>query len=131
MGNSESVQKVNFEDIQYIIKNRTNNMLINTLDKHNQTCLIQNTVPIDEEETLINNNLKNFNMKIIIYGKNSNDERVFKKYEQLRLIGTNNLFVYTGGLFEWLCLQDIYGFDHFPTTSRELDILKYKPQKQF
>ena len=131
MGNSESVQKVNFEDIQYIIKNKTNNMLINTLDKHNQSCLIKNTVTIDKEETLINNNLKNINMKIIIYGKNSNDERVFKKYEQLRLIGTNNLFVYTGGLFEWLCLQDIYGFDHFPTTSRELDILKYKPQKKF
>ena len=29
MGNSESVQKVNFEDIQYIIKNKTNKELVN------------------------------------------------------------------------------------------------------
>jgi hypothetical protein len=34
-----------------------------------------------------------------------------------------------GGLFEWLMLQDIYGSDEFPTTKKELDILKYKPNK--
>ena len=37
------------------------------------------------------------------------------------------VYLYLGGLFEWLLLQDIYGFDDFPTTSRQLDILKYKP----
>jgi hypothetical protein len=31
-----------------------------------------------------------------------------------------------GGLFEWLMLQDIYGYDEFPTTKKELDFLKYK-----
>ena len=30
-------------------------------------------------------------------------------------------------MFEWLCLQDIYGDELFPTTSRELDIYKYRP----
>jgi hypothetical protein len=30
-------------------------------------------------------------------------------------------------MFEWLLLQDIYGAASFPTTSKELDILKYKP----
>ena len=34
--------------------------------------------------------------------------------------------MYTGGIFEWLLLQDIYGKDEFPTTSEELDILKYR-----
>ena len=29
-------------------------------------------------------------------------------------------------MFEWLLLQDIYGDDEFPTTTKELDILKYK-----
>ena len=32
-------------------------------------------------------------------------------------------------MFEWLCLQDIYGSDSFPTTQKELDILKYKANK--
>ena len=126
MGNSESIQKVNFEDIQTIIKNPANYIVINTLDKHNQSCLIKNTTNIDNEEILINENLKNKKMKIVIYGKNSSDDLIYKKYKQLLMIGNNNLFVYTGGLFEWLCLQDIYGFDEFPTTSKELDILKYK-----
>ena len=36
-----------------------------------------------------------------------------------------------GGLFEWLCLQDIYGFEDFPTTKKELDILKFKGQSVF
>ena len=32
-------------------------------------------------------------------------------------------------MFEWLLLADIYGTDLFPTTKRELDILKFKPSK--
>jgi hypothetical protein len=40
------------------------------------------------------------------------------------------VYVYTGGLFEWLMLQDIYGEKEFPTSKKELDILKYKPQKK-
>jgi hypothetical protein len=39
------------------------------------------------------------------------------------------VFVYTGGLFEWLMLQDIYGETDFPTTKKELDILRFKPNK--
>ena len=43
-------------------------------------------------------------------------------------LGFCNVYVYPGGIFEWLCLQDIYGEKEFPTTSKELDILKFKPQ---
>jgi hypothetical protein len=39
--------------------------------------------------------------------------------------------MYTGGLFEWMLLQDIYGDAEFPTTSRELDVLKFRPHKTF
>jgi hypothetical protein len=42
-------------------------------------------------------------------------------------MGFVNVYLYPGGLFEWLLLQDIYGDDEFPTTIKELDILKYKP----
>ena len=51
------------------------------------------------------------------------------KYTQLVNLGFVNVYIYPGGLFEWLCLQDIYGDDEFPTTNKELDILKYKPAR--
>ena len=42
-----------------------------------------------------------------------------------------NVYLYAGGLFEWLHLQDIYGKQEFPTTTYILDILKYKPMPTF
>ena len=130
MGNrSSQINKVNFEDIQWIIKNNNSPyILINTLNKENQTCLIRNTISIGEEEKIINLCLaKKKNIKIIIYGKNTNDISIINKYRQLSDLGFPNTFIYLGGLFEWLCLQDIYGFIEFPTTSKEIDILKFKP----
>jgi hypothetical protein len=131
MGNSQSMQKVNFEDIQYTIKNPETNILINTLNDNDQYCLIQNTIKASNEEAIINQLLKNGNksVKIIIYGKNSNDEKIYKKYNQLQSLGFYNIYLYVGGMFEWLLLQDIYGTTEFPTTKKELDILKYKPNK--
>jgi len=52
--------------------------------------------------------------------------RILKKYRQLVDLGFSNVYIYTGGLFEWLLLQDIYGSTEFPTTTKELDILKFK-----
>ena len=62
---------------------------------------------------------------------NTNDENIYKKYKQLVSLGVANIYIYPGGLFEWLCLQDIYGEELFPTTKKELDILKYKSITQF
>ena len=42
-------------------------------------------------------------------------------------LGFVNVYIYIGGLFEWLCLQDIYSKEEFPTNIYERDILKYKP----
>ena len=50
MGNTTSTKKVNFEDIQYLIKKKRNFLLINTLDPNQQDCLIKKTLPIHEEE---------------------------------------------------------------------------------
>jgi hypothetical protein len=128
MGNKMSIRKVGFEDIQFVIKHKKRNyVLINTLTIAEQNCLIPDTIAIKDEEAIINKHL-NKNIHIIIYGKNANDESIFKKYEQLLTLGCNSVFVYTGGLFEWLLLQDIYGKDEFPTTSDELDILKYRTE---
>ena len=109
MGNNQQKQKVNFEDVQFVIKNADNYLLIDTISENLRNCLIINTISIDKEELIINkllNNGDNKNIKIIIYGKNSNDDTPIKKYEQLLDLGFSNIYIYSGGLFEWLLLQD-------------------------
>lgn len=121
-----SVQRLNFEDIQYYIE-LNNVVIINTLPYKLQDCLIKNTIPAHLETDKLNMLLKtNKSIKIIIYGMNSSDETIISKYNQLISLGFNNISIYSGGLFEWLLLQDIYGDDLFKTTTKELDILKYK-----
>jgi 23S rRNA pseudoU1915 N3-methylase RlmH len=128
MGNTQSMKKINFEDMQTVIKNPEVYLIINTLTPSEQKCLIVNTTIAEEEEVIINKYLKeNKNVRIILYGKNCNDESIQKKYQQLLSLGFYNIFVYLGGMFEWLLLQDIYGKELFPTTKKELDLLKYKP----
>jgi len=127
MGNTQSMKKINFEDMQTVIKNPEIYLIIKTLPLSEQQCLIVNTTLASEEEAIINRFMKeNKSIRIIIYGKNCNDESVNKKYQQLYSLGFYNIFVYLGGMFEWLMLQDIYGKDLFPTTKKELDLLKYK-----
>jgi hypothetical protein len=128
MGNSQSMKKINYEDMQTVVKNPEIYLLINTLPSASQDCLISTTVSIDQEEATINKYMKeNRNIRIIIYGKNCNDDLVDKKYQQLLSLGFYNIFVYRGGIFEWLLLQDIFGKELFLTNKKELDILKYKP----
>ena len=131
MGNSQSIQKINYEDIQFVIKNPQSYIMINTLSQEDQDCLLPNTLNINKEEELINHLIQKGNkqVKIILYGRNSNDEKIIIKYQQLISLGFYNVYIYLGGLFEWLLLQDIYGSTEFPTTKQELDILRYKPNK--
>ena len=75
MGNSNSINKVSFQDIQKIINNKKF-IIINTLDINNQSCLIKNTVTPDKETELINAYLsKTQDINIVIYGENSNDDK--------------------------------------------------------
>ena len=132
MGNHTSIERINFEDIQETIRNKEKYIIINTLPN----TLLINTINYIQEEQIINGLINgviknNANKHIIVYGKNANDTSIYDKYEQLIKLGFNNVFVYTGGMFEWLCLQDIYGEELFPTTKKELDILKYKPLSHF
>ena len=127
MGNTQSMKKINYEDMQTVIKNPEIYLIINTFNPNEQQCLIINTTPVNDEEMLINKFIKeNKSIRIIIYGKNCNDESIDKKYQQLYSLGFYNIIVYLGGMFEWLMLQDIYGKDLFPTTKKEVDLLKYK-----
>jgi len=123
--------KISFEDIQHILNKPEGCLLINTLSDIEQECLILNTMNIQNEENIINSCIKNGrkDIKIILYGKNCNDETTINKYNQFTSLGFYNVYIYVGGMFEWLMLQDIYGDNDFPTTKKEIDILKYKPRK--
>jgi len=129
---SSPIKKSTFEDVQCAIKNKDRFILINTLPIDEQLCLIVNTVSYHMEETIINELLGQYTLRdktIIVYGKNTNDDTVEKKYRQLVALGFTEVYVYGGGLFEWILLQDIYGKEEFPTTSKVLDILKYRGKR--
>lgn len=126
MGNEISISKIGYEDVQYAIKNGY--LIINTLPLNKQTCLIKNTINYNDEENIINELINNVdsNAYILIYGENTLDETTYDKYKKLIQFGFSNIHIYIGGLFEWLLLQDIYGFDNFPTNGKELDLLKFR-----
>jgi hypothetical protein len=123
MGN-QITKKISFQDIQYAQSNE-HTIIINTLPEHEQSILIFKTIPIASEISQVENAIKLKN-NIIIYGKNSNDETIYIKYNQISKLG-GLAYIYVGGLFEWILLQDIYGPELFKTTSKTLDILKFKP----
>jgi len=127
MGNNISHLKLNYEDVQYAIRN--NYIIINTLNINENSCLIKSTINYIQEEDIINDLIQEGKMSshIVVYGKNTNDDSIILKKDQLMKLGFINVYVYIGGLFEWLCLQDIYGQEEFPTNIYERDLLKYKP----
>tara|TARA_Y100000816_G_C26037448_1_gene543229 strand:- start:448 stop:882 length:435 start_codon:yes stop_codon:yes gene_type:complete len=127
-------QFIGFEDVLYSLKNKDKFIIINTLTHNEQNVLICNTLPSTEEESIINSIIQKKNISaitIIIYGKNYNDTSVEAKYDKLIECGFKDVAIYKGGLFEWLLLQDIYGKNNFPTSGKEIDILKFKPLKTF
>jgi hypothetical protein len=131
MGAQQSIEKVNFEDVKHAIGD-DDYVLVNTLPTGKQGCLISGTIHADDETLKLNKLLReNIATRIVVYGENSADPRVEAKCSQLRSIGFMYVYWYTGGLFEWLLLQDIYGSDVFKTTTEELDHLKYRGAQVF
>lgn len=134
MGNQVSlVPKVSYEDIQMVVYRNSHvqhsTLLINTLPPSLQHCLIKTTVDIRFEERVINALIhKNPDIMIIVYGKNSNDITILHKYDQLVKLGFTNVHIYTGGIFEWMLLHEIYGKELFKITKYEIDILRYRPK---
>ena len=126
MGNTYSIRKINFEDMQKFIKD-TSCVIINTLSMDRQECLITGTTDASNETNVINKLIKaDLERKIVIYGENACDEGLVNKYNQLVKLGFVNVHIYPGGMFEWLMLQDIYGDDFFSTTKKCSDILSFK-----
>ena len=128
--------KIGFEDVKYALKYPEKYVLINTLSLDYQNDLIKNTLLAQKEEVAINKIIENYEMSIlniIIYGNNATDESPYIKAKQFMDLGFKHIFIYCGGMFEWLLLQDIYSFDEFPTLiyRKNVDLLKYKPQTKY
>jgi len=122
--------RIGFEDVKLAIQshNDKKTILINTLPEKNQDCLIKYTIYAAEEEKIMNELLlKDDDVTIIVYGRNSIDTSADKKYRQIQKLGFEKVYLYTGGLFEWLLLQELYGEYEFLTTTNCRDILKYRP----
>lgn len=122
-------QLINFDFMQDARKS-ADYFIINVLPCHDQDCLIQGTISAANEEQILNTMIQSVtvpNKKLILYGKNCNDDTVTEKMIQLKNLGLCDVYIYRGGLFEWMLLQDIYGEKEFPTTRREVDILRFKP----
>jgi hypothetical protein len=133
MGNYESaIKKVNFDDI-IMISLKNNYILIHVMEKEDEDLLIKGTLSINEEIEKMNSLLSSekMNVTIVIYGKNTDDvSKVIKRYRQLNEMGFSNVYVYLGGLFEWVLLQEIYGNDEIRTNNIcKKNILDYKPAR--
>ena len=127
MGNKPFTMTKNNHIIGYENVKLNNHVLITTLNEND--CFIKNTLNPSEEVEFINNCIsKNNQQKIIIYGKNYLDKSVYIQYDKLNSLGFDNVFIYPGGIFEWLLLQDTFGEDMFETNIIEKDILKYRPK---
>ena len=139
MGNMTSAtvnHHINFEDMQFVVSEQVKQthyrktLIINTLEAHHQSCLIAGTLSVEMEIDVLNVHLnKNKDVQIVLYGMNASDTTCMKKYNQLIQLGFYNVYIYGGGIFEWLLLQDVYGTELFPTTSARADILKYKGRR--
>ena len=102
-------------------------IIIHTMDE-GEKLLIGGTVSAEKESEKINKMLSknDYEKDIIIYGRNCHEyENLLKKQKQLASLGFKNIFIYLGGMFEWLLLQDVYGSKEFPTEKKG-EILDYK-----
>ena len=126
---------IGFEDVKIAIRHTQRYILINTLPSGEQDVLIRSTLPMDREETVINSQINDYNtpdLPVIVYGRNSCDPSSEAKQTQLRALGVVDVYIYPGGLFEWLLLQDTYGAEEFPTTNTgQVDALKYRVKAVF
>jgi hypothetical protein len=125
MGVMYSLPSYNYHQLHERMKQES--VLINTLPISRQESLIKGTIRASNEVEFMNKLLKtNKNKEIIIYGIHHTDLSVIKKYNQLKKLGFKNVYIYFGGLYEWLLLQEVFGTINFQTDGIIKDIVDYK-----
>jgi hypothetical protein len=124
----KKMKRIGFEDMLEIIARPDQYVILSTMGIYDQDCLIRGTLSAGQEESIVNEMLNRYTSvkTVVVYGRHSADDTVDKKYTQLTTLGIANVLVYSGGLFEWLLLQDIYGEKEFPTTTKSPDLLRYR-----
>lgn len=135
-GNSTNMRNyiVNFDNVNQIIA--SGHTIIHIMPPDQEMCLIKNTLSANKEIEVINQFIeqKQFNKTILIYGKNMGDYNIIlQRHNQIRNLGFTRVYIYLGGLFEWLLLQELYGTVNFPTSVPfKGNLLDYKiPQNDF
>ena len=148
MGNAQSLfvradpteADIGFDVVQRLVERPFNDqtagsmILISTMTEDKQACLIAGTLPSAQEEESLNGIVarkEQRNWSVVVYGENHMDPTVNAKCKQLRDLGFGGVYRYGGGMFEWLLLQETHGYEHFPTTSRFRDLLRFKPRNQY
>ena len=128
MGN-KITNLINFEQVKSLSKD---GILIHIMED-TQKVLIVGTLSVEKETEKINKMLSknDYETDIIIYGRNDHEyEELIKKQKQLYSLGFKHVYIYLGGMFEWLLLQDVYGDKEFPTEKKG-DILIFKGNQGF
>lgn len=123
-------RSIGFDDLLHCIKTPEKYAIIHTMSA-SENVLIIGTLTASEEEAFMNDYLSTYSENpktIVLYGRNSCDDSPRKKRAQLLSFGIRDVYIYSGGMFEWVLLQDIYGVTEFPTTSGVVDLLVYRPR---
>jgi hypothetical protein len=110
---------------------KNNTILINTFTpvQQQQHGLIRGTTLADKEEQVVQSALeRDLSITILVYGHNALDPLPYRQADKLRNLGFKNVYVYVGGMFEWLLLCDLYGPDQYPLmTVQEEDPMHHAP----
>jgi hypothetical protein len=90
-------------------------------------------VPAETEEARVNAAIdarRAADTPIIIYGRCAADESPERKVRQMLALGFVDVYVYTGGMFEWLLLREVFGREQFACVGADarrtaVDVLSY------
>ena len=121
---------IGFDDLLVCIRTPAKYAIIHTMPA-TESVVIKGSLSAAEEEAFMNEYLSKYaeeQKTIVLYGRNCCDDSTRRKRAQLLSLGISDVYVYSGGMFEWCLLQDLYGAAEFPTTSPVPDILSYRPR---
>jgi len=88
-------------------------LLFNGLKKQYHSCIIPRTIPYSDMKKVIKN-MKEENIAVVYcanYSCNASHKFAEKKLSHLETV-----YIYRGGVFEWLLLQKKYGKKKYPTS---------------
>jgi hypothetical protein len=124
--------RVGFDDVLHAVASPKTHIIISTLPENKQDVLLPNTLSYRTEEDTVNDLVAagNTAIPVLIYGRDATDASPDKKHAQLRSLGFTDVHIYSGGMFEYLLLRDVYGAAKFPLEgagARKADPISYQP----